>query len=61
MRGHINKTDILDLFDRLSYLEKFEAVSAVINETLPEDENLSDADYYFTVYTIWKIIEENRK
>ena len=61
MRGYINKEAILDLYSRLSYLEKFEAVAAVINETLPTDESLSYADYYFTVYSIWKIIEENTK
>lgn len=61
MRGHIKKSDILDLYSRLSYLDKFEAVAAVINETLPLEEDLSDADYYFTVYSIWKIIEDAGK
>jgi hypothetical protein len=61
MRGHIKKSDILDLYERLSYLDKFEAVAAVINETLPLEEDLSDADYYFTVYSIWKIIEDAGK
>lgn len=61
MRGFINKTNILDLYERLSYLGKFEAVAAVINETLPTEEELSDADYYFTVYSIWKIIEDSNK
>lgn len=61
MRGHIKKSDILDLYGRLSYLEKHDAVAAVINETLPLEEDLSDADYYFTVYSIWKIIEESNK
>lgn len=63
MRGHINKDAILDLYERLSYLDKHDAVAAVINETLPNDveEPLNDADYYFTVHTIWKIIEEAKK
>lgn len=61
MRGHIKKSDILDLYSRLSYLDKFEAVAAVINETLPTDEELNDSDYYFAVYTIWKIIEDSEK
>ena len=61
MRGYIDKDTILDLFDRLSYLEMFEAVAAVISETLPNEEPLDDADYYFTIYTIWNIIETNRK
>lgn len=61
MRGHIDKNSILDLYEKLSYLDKFEAVAAVINETLPTEDPLSDADYYFTVYTIWKIIEDNQK
>lgn len=61
MRGHIKKSDILDLYSRLSYLDKFEAVAAVINETLPTDEELNDADYYFAVYTIWKIVEDSEK
>jgi hypothetical protein len=61
MRGYINKDNILDLYDRLSYLEKFEAVAAVISETLPTEEPLDDADYYFVIYTIWNIIETNRK
>jgi hypothetical protein len=61
MRGHIDKNCILELYSRLSYLDKFEAVAAVINETLPAEDPLEDADYYFTVYTIWKIIEDNQK
>lgn len=61
MRGHINKADILELYNRLSYLDKFDAVAAVINETLPTDEDLPDSDYYFTVYSIWKIIEDSSK
>lgn len=63
MRGYINKDTILDLYERLSYLDKHDAVAAVINETLPNDdeEPLNDADYYFTIYTIWKIIEDNQK
>ena len=58
MKGHINKTAILDLYERLSYLDHFEAVAAVIRETLPEEE-LDTADYYFTIHSVWKIIEEN--
>lgn len=63
MRGYINKADILDLYSRMSYLEKHDAVAAVINETLPNNEEdlLNDADYYFTVYSIWKIIEDSEK
>lgn len=63
MRGYINKETILDLYERLSYLDKHDAVAAVINETLPNNEEdlLGDADYYFTIYTIWKIIEEAKK
>ena len=63
MRGHINKDTILDLYERLSYLDKHDAVAAVINETLPNNEEdlLCDADYYFTIHTIWKIIEDNQK
>lgn len=59
MRGYINKEVILELYSRMSYFEKFESVAAVINATLPIDEKLSEADYYFTIYSIWKIIEDN--
>lgn len=58
MRGYISKSAILESYQEKSHLHKFDAITEVINETLPEDTTeMPYADYYHTIYTIWNIIE----
>lgn len=60
MRGFINKDQILESYQQKSDLHKFDAVAEVINEILPEDTaEMPYSDYYYMIYTIWNIIEEN--
>lgn len=60
MKGYINKKDILESYNQKTDLHKFDAVAEVINEILPEDTaEMTYADYYHTIYTIWNIIESN--
>jgi hypothetical protein len=60
MRGYINKEQILESYLQKSDLHKFEAITEVINEILPEDTaEMPYADYYHTIYTIWNIVESN--
>lgn len=58
MRGYISKSAILESYQEKSHLHKFDAITEVINEILPEDTTeMPYADYYHTIYTIWNIIE----
>jgi hypothetical protein len=58
MRGFINKTQILESYYQKSHLDKFDAITEVINEILPEDTaEMPYSDYYYTIYTVWNIIE----
>jgi predicted RNA-binding protein with PUA-like domain len=60
MRGFINKGQILESYHQKSHLDKFEAITEVINETLPEDTaEMPYSEYYHTIYTVWNIIEQN--
>jgi hypothetical protein len=60
MKGYINKKDILESYKQKTDLHKFDAVAEVINEILPEDTaEMTYANYYHTIYTVWDIIEKN--
>jgi hypothetical protein len=61
MQGYINKEDILQSYRNKSDLDKFEAITAVINEVLPEYhlDVMALEDYYHTIFTVWNIIESN--
>jgi hypothetical protein len=58
MQGYINKQAIIESFKVKSHLHKFDAITEVINEILPEDTaEMTYSDYYFMIYTIWNICE----
>jgi predicted RNA-binding protein with PUA-like domain len=60
MRGFINKGQILESYHQKSHLDKFDAITEVINEILPEDTTeMPYSDYYYTIYTVWNLIEQN--